>query len=73
MAEFPGGGLGGGPDKSKQPETLRQSKVLSSNISLYYMLVIHTWIVHHKIMTCCCMLLLIPVLIVTVKVIQQRG
>ena len=39
MAEFPGGGLGGGPDKSKQPETLRQSKVLSS--SIYHILVLY--------------------------------
>lgn len=33
MAEFPGGGLGGGP------ETLRQSKVLSS--SIYHILVLY--------------------------------
>lgn len=77
MAEFPGGGLGGGPDKSKQPETLRQSKVLSSSISdsiiCWSFNVIHTWILHHKIMTCCCMLLLIPVLIVTVKVCESHS
>ena len=44
----------------------------SRNILVLYagvLNVIHTWILHHKIMTCCCMLLLIPVL--TVKVIQR--
>ena len=61
MAEFPGGGLGGGPEWQS----------ISDSIICWSFNVIHTWILHHKIMTCCCMLLLIPVL--TVKVIQQRG